>query len=126
MSTAKLYLGLIMLALIGATGWMTKLYFEVRAEREQAIQAFATYSNNAQAEAIEQNQKMAKLSIKYQGARDDFNDTMAVFDGHDLKKIITDKPDMFISRHNVATDRLFEDIEAITRRSPRTSEAAGP
>jgi len=124
----KVYIvsGLILLSLISGLILMTKLYFEVRAEKAIAVKAFDTYSRNAQLEAIEQNQAMAKLSNTYQEARDNELEQMAVFEGRDLGEVLVDMPDWFVSHSADATDKLFSDIETLTRQPANNDSTATP
>jgi len=124
----KVYLivGAIIASLIAGIGFMSKLYFEARVEKAMAIEAFDTYSRNAQLEAIEQNQEMAKLSNTYQEARDDELEQMAVFEGRDLGEVLVDMPDWFVSHSADATDKLFSDIESATRKPANNDSAATP
>ena len=123
---AKLGIVAILLLSIGSAGWMTKLYFKSDAERKMAIESFDNYKDSVQSDAIENNQRLRDVNTGYQKARDIKDENMATFEGHDLTKIITDKPGVFDNLAYSATDRLFSSIEANSRPSTREGKTTAP
>lgn len=117
---------LILIALLGVSGWAIKHSFEMEAERDMAIESFTIYSKNAQQEAIEANKALAKLGAGFQAARDIEATEMEVFARHDLPKLLEEKPRLIVPRINRAYHRLFNSIEATTRRPATISTAAAP
>jgi len=127
--TVKLGIGLAVVTVLGGGGYYIKTLIASNAVLEATLEstamAFGQYATKAESEIDAWSQSASLLSEKYQQSRDERDEKRKRISQADFTKMAERHPVMLADRINRATERMFGDLERITRssRHPRTAES---
>ena len=122
---AKLIVGGLAVFAIGLTIWFGYLYVTGLQEKVefQAKEIVKLETSNQSLEKklgqveedLEENKKnQAVLNEELQQAREDKGELIKLFSDHDFTNLVNKKPGLIEKRINKATDKVFDELEAIS------------
>lgn len=95
----------------------------LEASLESTTMAFANYATNVESEIDGWSQAAQLLSEKYQISRDERDEQTKRISQTDFETMARRHPDMLIHRINVGTERVFAELETITRNQKNATNA---
>lgn len=97
----------------------------LEASLESTTAAFANYAHDAETEIDAWSQSAQLLSEKYQISRDERDEQKKRISQTDFEAMARRHPEMLARRINAGTERVFSNLERITR-SARNSKTSNP
>ena len=100
----------------------------LEASLESTTKAFANYAHDTETEIDAWSQSAQILSEKYQLSRDERDEQKKRISQTDFDSMARRHPEMLARRINAGTDRVFSELERITRstRNPKPSNPSTP